>query len=43
MVYANNFGFVAKYQYQSEAVLIRMLSGIKKYLKYFEWSFITSS
>lgn len=36
MIYANNFGFIAKYQYQSEAVLIRMLTGIKKYMKYFE-------
>lgn len=40
MVYANNFGFIAKYHYYSEAVLIRMLTGLKKYLKYFEWLFI---
>jgi hypothetical protein len=36
MVYSNNFGFIAKYNYQSEAVLIRMLTGIKKYWHYFE-------
>ena len=36
MIYANSFGFIAKYNYQSEAVFIRMLTGLKKYSRYFE-------
>ena len=35
-IFANKLGFIAKYKYASEAVLIRMLTGMKKYLKYLD-------
>lgn len=38
MVYANSLGFIAKYNFQSEAVLIRMLTGLKKYYHYLDWT-----
>ena len=36
MVYGSTIALVAKYRFKSEAVLIRILTGIKKYHRYFE-------
>jgi hypothetical protein len=35
-IFADAFAYVATYHYRSEAVLIRMLTGTKKYMRYFE-------
>lgn len=36
LVVSNLVAFIAVYRYRNEAVLIRMLTGLKKYLRYFE-------
>lgn len=35
-IFSDRLAFIATYRYRSEAVFIRMLTGIKKYLKYFD-------
>ena len=36
MIIASKFAFTARYKYRNESALIRMLTGFKKYMRYFD-------